>query len=373
MRKAIKEYLEYSNEEKDELWNTATFVFDTNVFLNLYRYSNKTRTQLLESFENLKNRIWMPYQVALEFSKDRYEVISEANSRFDNIQLEANKLIENWKKELRLDSKDSDIERLSKFMNDWISKKKAKNYKIFDVSDDDVLNSLLELFDGRTGIAFSDEEKHNIENEGEHRYFEKLPPGYKDNKKSDNRFGDLLVWKEILNYSKSNKKDIIFVTHDQKEDWWNINRGKTIGPRIELRREFYNETGHKFHMYNIFSYLSFYKKSKGKSIDKSTIDELESFSYALNITIPQNKIDVFNDSLEKRQKEISWISSRIARLEQKNEKRMQSIASIEAKKKEGKMNDQLQIAYKGNVNKIFESRKKILKLQNELNYLLSLD
>ena len=59
MRNAIKEYIEYSHKEKNDLWNTATFVFDTNVFLNLYRYSNKTRDQLIESFEWLKSRIWI--------------------------------------------------------------------------------------------------------------------------------------------------------------------------------------------------------------------------------------------------------------------------------------------------------------------------
>ena len=51
MRDTIKEYIELSDKEKNDLWNTATFVFDTNVFLNLYRYSNKTRNQLIESFE----------------------------------------------------------------------------------------------------------------------------------------------------------------------------------------------------------------------------------------------------------------------------------------------------------------------------------
>ena len=87
MRNAVKEYIEYSSEEKNNLWNTATFVFDTNVFLNLYRYSNKTRNQLIESFEWLKARIWMPYQVASEFCKDRYSVIDEANRRFICISL----------------------------------------------------------------------------------------------------------------------------------------------------------------------------------------------------------------------------------------------------------------------------------------------
>ena len=42
MRRAIKEYIEPSSKEKQELWEKAIFVFDTNVLLNLYRYSAKT-------------------------------------------------------------------------------------------------------------------------------------------------------------------------------------------------------------------------------------------------------------------------------------------------------------------------------------------
>lgn len=103
MKNAIREYLELNSQEKNDLWGTATFVFDTNVFLNLYRYSNNTRNQLIESFEWLKKRIWMPYQVASEFCKDRYNVIDEANRRFDNISAEADKLADSWKTELRLD------------------------------------------------------------------------------------------------------------------------------------------------------------------------------------------------------------------------------------------------------------------------------
>lgn len=124
MRDTIKEYIELSDKEKNDLWNTATFVFDTNVFLNLYRYSNKTRNQLIESFEWLKTRIWMPYQVASEFCKDRYSVIDEANKRFDNLSADADKLTDNWREELRLDCSDSDIKELGKYLKEWITKKK---------------------------------------------------------------------------------------------------------------------------------------------------------------------------------------------------------------------------------------------------------
>ena len=50
MRNAIKEFIEPSDYEKHNLWENAIFVFDTNVLLNLYRYSAKTRNSLLDAF-----------------------------------------------------------------------------------------------------------------------------------------------------------------------------------------------------------------------------------------------------------------------------------------------------------------------------------
>ena len=82
MKKAIQEYIELKDIEKEALWNEAFFVFDTNVFLNLYRYSKKTREILLGAMEQLKDRIWMPNHVAHEFMENRIEVIFETIDRY---------------------------------------------------------------------------------------------------------------------------------------------------------------------------------------------------------------------------------------------------------------------------------------------------
>ena len=58
MKNTIKEFIEPTNKEKQELWQKAVFVFDTNVLLNLYRYSAKTRKSLLAAFENFKFDFW---------------------------------------------------------------------------------------------------------------------------------------------------------------------------------------------------------------------------------------------------------------------------------------------------------------------------
>lgn len=64
MKNVVREFIEPTSEEKQELWQKAVFVFDTNVLLNLYRYSAKTRDSLLAAFESFKDRVWIPYQVA---------------------------------------------------------------------------------------------------------------------------------------------------------------------------------------------------------------------------------------------------------------------------------------------------------------------
>ncbi len=92
------------------------------------------------------------------------------------------------------------------------------------------------FFDGKVGEGFYNEDIDKIKKEGESRYKTKTPPGYCDgNQKQDNEYGDLFIWKEIIRYAKENDKDVIFVTQDVKEDWWFKEKGKTIGPRYELR------------------------------------------------------------------------------------------------------------------------------------------
>ena len=111
--------------------------------------------------------------------------------------------------------------------------------------------------------------------EGELRYKSKIPPGYCDEKqKQDNEYGDLIIWKEIIEYSKVNNNDVIFVTQDVKEDWWFKEKGRTIGPRYELREEFSNATKHLIHFYTLNSFLEISKNQNEVNIEQSIIDEL---------------------------------------------------------------------------------------------------
>ncbi|MDD1004258.1 PIN-like domain-containing protein [Pseudomonas sp. TNT2022 ID642] len=58
--------------------------------------------------------------------------------------------------------------------------------------------------------------------EGPSRIEHRLPPGFRDEGKPENRLGDLIIWLEILEYSLKRKDDfthVLFLTNDEKSDW----------------------------------------------------------------------------------------------------------------------------------------------------------
>ena len=102
----------------------------------------------------------------------------------------------------------------------------------------------------------------------------------------NNAYGDLFVWFQILDYAAKESRNIVFITHDQKEDWWAKLHGKTIGPRYELRKEFLDRTGGKFcfHMYSMESFISYYVGAT----DKGVVDEVKAYSVDSNPVIMRN-------------------------------------------------------------------------------------
>lgn len=50
---------------------------DANVFLNLYRYNEQTRNDLLAVFRQLGDRLWVPHQVIVEFWRNRETVLQD--------------------------------------------------------------------------------------------------------------------------------------------------------------------------------------------------------------------------------------------------------------------------------------------------------
>lgn len=86
MEEKFPGYRKLQEEDFSRLWNECIFVFDTNVLLNLYRYKTSTRDELLRIFDKIKDRIWIPHQVALEYHDERLNVIKSLMAAYDKIK-----------------------------------------------------------------------------------------------------------------------------------------------------------------------------------------------------------------------------------------------------------------------------------------------
>jgi predicted nucleic acid-binding protein len=57
---------------------------DTNVFLNLYRYTSATRDDLFAALGSLGSRLWVPHQVLVEFWRNRESALRDPQETGEN-------------------------------------------------------------------------------------------------------------------------------------------------------------------------------------------------------------------------------------------------------------------------------------------------
>jgi PIN like domain len=89
----------------------------------------------------------------------------------------------------------------------------------------------------------------DIRQEHLRRFLNKIPPGYKDEAKDDQGIGDLLIWLTILELGSTRRTSVIFVSGEEKADWWHRSEHQQLYPRFELVDEFRRASeGHSFHI-----------------------------------------------------------------------------------------------------------------------------
>ena len=297
MKKIFAEYYELSDECIKEIWDNSLIVFDANVLLNLYRYDVNVQEDFINVIKFYKERLWIPYQVGLEFHRNRIEIIRKNRDAYKNVgeilSKDLPKVIESliskgeYTRHPYIDLNDikNKVERcVSSIVK---SLEKLENKHPDYMYTDTILNTVTELFEGRVGCDFQSVELETLYKEGEKRYATKIPPGYCDEKNKKNGqkrilYGDLIVWKQTIHHCKTEKRDVIFVTDDYKEDWWDKIEGKH-SPRKELIKEFVENTGQNIIIYHSGRFLEYAKKNKELKISQKTIKEVEKVRNA-NIT-----------------------------------------------------------------------------------------
>jgi predicted nucleic acid-binding protein len=287
MRKLFHEYFPLEKKAIDQLWSEAIVIMDTNVLLRLYRFKNETTEEVLNVISKLGDRIWIPYQVAWEYNERRLAKITESEKISQEILDIFRHCFE--KAALKLEDQKNfgihpiiDIEAKIKQLIDTI---KTNHEKLVDADKSSSATAhyaalhfkIGDLFNGKVGNEFSEEELEKIYIEGATRYEKKIPPGFKDSNKTNGDrsvYGDLIIWKQIIDYSKKHNKPTIFVTEDTKDDWWQSEQGKTIGPAPLLKKEFFDETGQNIHFYRLEKFLELAATELHVKVSKESVAEV---------------------------------------------------------------------------------------------------
>lgn len=296
MRTTFESYYPPTEDFYDFIWKDSLIVLDTNVLLDMYRYSESTREDFITLFKKISDRLWIPHQVGLEFSKNRPGVIAEqvqmlekAKSLLPSLRDTITKEIDN-KLSFRLHPVLNKNDFTKAFEEPLIElEKKFENYTDSHpdlLTDDPILETLLDLFEGRIGPSFDEKRLDEIFKEGKDRYEKDVPPGYEDargaNKKEGNAiYGDLILWFQIIEQVKSTKSEaVIFISNDMKDDWWWSSKGRNLGCRPELRHELSEATGAKFHIYTSERFLHYASKRIKIKVREESVDEVKKLEQA---------------------------------------------------------------------------------------------
>ncbi|SNS13670.1 hypothetical protein SAMN05443665_1001159 [Actinomadura meyerae] len=253
-RDGFEEYFPPSSSLREEAIKSGLICLDTNVLLDAYRFRPEARMELLNTLKVVEDRLWIPHQVAFEFHKNRISVIGSQgkaykeltdgleqakSDMFSTLEDKARKLT----RTISLSTNEGEhllrpiataIDRVIKRVESWSD---AHGIALDRINDDPVLRELESILDGRVGSRLPEEDEVKVRKEAESRAKKRIPPGYKDVDRKEDGAGDYIIWVQLLREAKQQKKPIIFVTRDVKEDWfWRVS-GRTLSARPELIRE----------------------------------------------------------------------------------------------------------------------------------------
>jgi hypothetical protein len=264
-----------TNASLIELKDDCIFVIDTNALLLPYTTSSRSLEEINKVFTKLKSqgRLIIPGQVAREFANNRPEKLKEIFQKLSRKRNEIQSLslgkyplldgIAEYKSLLEIEEKINDLlNGYRKNISTVVETVKEWNW------NDPVSKIYKELFTADTILDIEINEA-KIKTELQTRYLHKIPPGYKDDNKPDDGIGDLLIWLTILEIGKSSK-NVIFVSGDEKSDWYYRSEKQALYPRFELSNEFkINSNNKEFNIIKLFELLNLF------GADDNVIKEVE--------------------------------------------------------------------------------------------------
>ena len=284
MRSQFPQYRPLSGDDARRFILDATIVLDTNVLFALYRVGATARDESIRALESVRDRLWVPHQIGLEFYRNVETVREELSGAYESSLVAVAALRDPTLKAFGTGWRHQESRRL---VGETLSKaieelhRNLATLRDTDLaivgSEDELLERIELLLDGRVSVAPPPNVvRQRVEEFTSYRSPNRVPPGYRDARKSTDLLGagDYLLWCELLDHASSSDGPVLLVTEDTKDDWYQRAHGKSSGPRPELIAEFAHHSPHGYHQVTFERFLHLVKQHLGTVVSEETVDEV---------------------------------------------------------------------------------------------------
>jgi predicted nucleic acid-binding protein len=301
-----------SEDARELFYSTGMIVLDTNVLLDLYRYTPEAREEVLQALKRVAGRLWMPYQVGLEFVRGRNKVIhdrtrllsavaQQVRQSFDQAWQDIASASAQVKQLLANHANDHAGQReldelinrksFQKLTDPWMTELISRAEQIRNSQDvqlgslvagpDSVLHQVAELYEDRIGKPPSNADlQRRVEKAARFRYPNRIPPGFADSAKSTNlaAAGDFLLWEEVVRQASDlpTPRKVLFVSSDAKEDWYEPSTpGRRKQPWPHLFEEMRRRSQADLLLVRPQDFFKDIREYLNADITQSTVEEIE--------------------------------------------------------------------------------------------------
>lgn len=226
-------------------------VLDTNALLLPFRVGTQELPKIEEVYRKLieSKRLFVPARVVREFIKNRDVRLAEIakslrdrSSATNSGGAEIPALLDNLEETKAVVAA---AEKLTNARKEYLSATAALVDCIRGWRGNDPVTSVYYKLFAKDVVVDVDESRQQIEKDWQERSRRKIPPGYKDSPKPDTGVGDFAIWLVLLKLGRLYNKSLIFVTGEEKADWFVRADGEGVYPRPELVDEFRRASGGK--------------------------------------------------------------------------------------------------------------------------------
>lgn len=289
LRQQFQAFYPPTDADRKLVMTTGIVVVDTNVLLDLYRYTKAARDELLNVLRLLESRLFVPHRVALEYHSGRIGAVvdhlreqAETESRLLAAQTDAVSAL-NFLRNRRSLSSEILLDIVDGLNNSFAAavarvRNLAEDYDLDPASlthVDPLRDALEDVLHGSVGHPLAPDVERKLLAEFSRAGRQEQLPGDADKSKKPMTLaiGDYILWTQIKLEAKARALPVLVVSSDDKKDWVRKERGQTERPRRELVEEMLAEANVPLQMLQTSRFLALAREYLHAPVSAATLDQ----------------------------------------------------------------------------------------------------